>query len=511
MSKKSNKYSEPSNSVSKTRYVTPIEYISIGLSRIGGMFSTTLTGTLATAFLHELYFGPAGVDSNAIASKMAVQSTITTIAGILIGLLSGVLVQKWKTRLGHYRQWYFINLIPMFALTVLYFWVPSDWSIEKMTYWRYGIALAQTIFNAFNTLSQNLVQIISPDPKEKKTIATCWQLFYYIGYGGAYLATMIYGKISDDKNAMYMRLAIVAAVVAAFGNLMCGIFCKERLEIQQEKKKGAVTKDLLKLFKYRNYRCYQYTTFINVFANLGKMSTYLAAITVGSSNNLLLTLPTAAGTVVGNLITTKISKKYEPTKLLRFAGYYSVVSACLVFGIAFIEAQMNILFFEGWTKWFFYIFYFFFGIGVGIQELSLSHFNVEYFDYLEYETGSRMEAVQGIIPGWINTGIGYIKEVSIPFMIAWVGYESSEVGNLVETMQAKPNYMSTCLWILAFLVFGYAIATLGRGLLLKFMYDIEGEKKVKMYEELAKMRAEKGTTINIDGEESEKVSVSANE
>ena len=126
--------SAPENSLEKKKYVTPIEYVSIAMSRIGGMFSTTLTGTLATAFLHELYFGPAGVDSAAVADKMAVSTTITTIAGILIGLLSGILVQRWKTKLGHYRQWYFINLIPMFALTVLFLWVPSNWSIEKMTY-----------------------------------------------------------------------------------------------------------------------------------------------------------------------------------------------------------------------------------------------------------------------------------------------------------------------------------------------------------------------------------------
>ena len=90
-----------------------------------------------------------------------------------------------------------------------------------MTMWRYGIALCQTIFNAFNNFGQNVAQVISPNPKEKKTVATVWQLSYYLGYGGAYLGTFVYGLFSDDKNAMYMTLAIVAAIVTAFGNLMC--------------------------------------------------------------------------------------------------------------------------------------------------------------------------------------------------------------------------------------------------------------------------------------------------
>ncbi|MCQ2486084.1 MAG: MFS transporter [Clostridia bacterium] len=480
----------PSTTLNKKRYVTPIEYVSIAMSRIGGMFSTTLTGTLATAFLHELYYGPSGISSEGVAGKMAVQTTITSLAGILIALLSGVLVQKWKTKLGHYRQWYFINLIPLFVLTVLYFWVPSHWTIEQMTYWRYGIALAQTVFNAFNTLSQNIVQVVSPDPKEKKTIATCWQLFYYIGYGAAYLATMVYGKISDDKNAMYMRLALVAAIVSAVGNLMCGIFCKERIDVQPNKKEK-ITKELFTLFKYKNYRCMQYMSFADTLCHLGKFSTYLAAITVGSSNNLLLTIPTAAGTVVGNLITAKVSKKYEPTKLLKFCGIYITGAAAAVFFTAFIESKMNLVFFEGWNKWFFYVFYFFFGIGVGINELSLSHFNVEYFDYLEWQSGKRLEAVQGIIPGWIKSGLTYLYEIAIPYMLVWIGYESSLEGDLVATMRAKPDYMQTCLWLLALLVFTYALAILIKAILLKTMYDIEGEKKEQMYKELEARRAER--------------------
>ena len=482
----------PQNALSHNegKYISKFEYFCVLLSRAGGMFGTTLTGSLAAAFLHELYYGPVGVDAEGIANILAVQTTITTICSILIGVLAGVLVQKWKTSLGRYRQWYFICLIPTFLFTVMYFYVPQGWTIQQMNILRYSIACCQTVFNALNNLSFNLVQVISPNHKEKKTVATIWQLSYYIGYGAAYLGTFVYGLFSDDKNKMYMTLAIVAASVTAFGNLMCGIFCKERIELPK-KQKVKVTKAVFSLFKYRNYRAYHMVQWANVFAMLGKMSTYLAAITVGSSKNLLLTLPTAVGTVVGNLITTKLSKKHEPTKLLKFCGPFSLATAGILFGICFVEAQMGIRFFEGWNSIFFYVFYFIFGIGIGIQELSTSHFNVEFFDYLEWETGERMEAIQGIVPGWILTGLNYLKELAIPFMIAWAGYMSSAEGNLVTTMQAQPTYLRTCLWLLAFLVFGYAFANVLKSVVLKFFYDIEGEKKEQMYRELAVMREER--------------------
>lgn len=76
-------------------------------------------------------------------------------------------------------------------------------------------------------------------------------------------------------------------------------------------------------------------------------------------------------------------------------------------------------------------------------------------------------------------------------MIAWVGYETSPVGDLVKTMQARPTYLNTCLWLLAFLIFGYALANMLKSIILKFFYDVEGEKKEQMYRELAVMREER--------------------
>ena len=102
-----------------------------------------------------------------------------------------------------------------------------------------------------------------------------------------------------------------------------------------------------------------------------------------------------------------------------------------------------------------------------------------------------MEAIQGIIPGWINSFCNYIKDLSIPYMIAWAGYLASSEGDLVKTMQAQPTYLNTCLWLLAFLLFGYTLANVLKAIILKTMYDVEGEKKEQMYRDLEVMRAER--------------------
>ncbi len=471
---------DPSIPLEQQRNVTLIEYVSICLARMGSVLVSTLSG-LASTFAYEVYYGSINVGSDEIADIDAIQTTITTVLSYIVGLVVAVVAHKWKSKWGRYRQWYIICLIPVFTLTILNYVVPTDFDKQGMILFKYVLAILSTIINAFNGLGANIPQVISPNFKEKKLVTTAWQFAYYLGYGGAYIYTFIFGEFSDNKRAMYMSLAVVAATITAVGNIMTSVFCRERIELPK-KEKVKITGALFSLFKYRNYRAYYYIQWVNVLAMLGKMSTFLAAITVGSSKNLLLTLPTAVGTVVGIAICTKISKKYEPTRILKFVGIYSMAMAAIIFAIVFTTREFGIPF---------YVFYFLFGVGVGLQELSNTHFTVEFNDYLEWQTGERLEAIHGTIPGWINNILNYAKNVLIPYMLFWIGYESSNVDNLLETMKAKDTYWDTCLWLLAFLVFGYALANLLKAVILKFLYDVEGEKKQKMYEELEVLRAER--------------------
>ncbi len=460
--------------------VTFIEYISICIARIGGVLVTTL-GTVANTFVYECYYRQVeGMDATRLADIAFIQTTITTVLSYFIGALVAIVAHKWKSKWGRYRQWYLICLVPVFVLTVLNYVIPSNLGETGMIGFRYALAILSTIIGGFNNLGINIPQVISPNFKEKKTVATLWQIFYYLGYGAAYVYTFAYGALYKDgsKQAMYLSCAVIAGLLAAVGNVMCAVFCRERIELPK-KEKIKLSGALFSLFKYKNYRSYYLMQWVNVLAVLGTMSTYLAAITVGSHKILLLTLPTAVGTAVGNLIYSKFQNRIEPTKMLKFTGLYSMAAAALIFMAVVITKEFGIIFF---------IFYFFFGIGVGFQELATSHLTVEFNDYLEWETGERLEAIHGVVPGWFTNVLNYGKGVLIPYMIAWIGYQVSKEGDLVETMKATPGYWRTCLWLLAFLVFGYAFSNFFKAIILKFGYDVEGEKKLKMYGELEEMR-----------------------
>lgn len=488
--RESGKHLDGSRPLELQHNITAIEYVSLSISRFGQVLVSTLS-SISSTFTYECYYGSVGIQSDELASISAIQTTITTILGYVVGLLVAAVAHKWKSKWGRYRPWYLIGAVPVFALTILNFVIP-DFGHDGMISFRYVLAILSTIFTGFNNLGLNLPQVISPNFKEKKSVNNIWQIFYYLGYGGAYLYTFLFGLGSKSKQMMYFSLAVVAGAITLAGNMMCAVFCRERIELPK-KEKVKLSGALFSLFKYKNYVAYHLFNWLGVLATVGILATYLCAITVGSDKMLLLTLPSAMGTVVGLVITMKLSKKYSPVQILKFTGVYSLFSALLAFFSVYITGDFGVLFF---------ICYFLFGMSLGFYELSQSHMTVEFNDYLEWETGERLEATQGVVPGWINSALSYGKSILIPYALVWIGYKTSDSGNLVETMKVEPTYFKTCLWLLALLVFGFAASCMLRAVVLHTMYDIDGEKKKRMYEELSEMRV-KRRNENIEIEKAE--------
>lgn len=507
------------------RNVTFIEYISVCLSKMGTVLVSTLSGMSTAGFLYGLYYVNAFTSMD-VAKISAMQTTITFFLGYIVGAIVAVVAYKWKSKWGRYRQWYLICAIPLFAITILNYVVfhfdnAADGSFvfavkymsQSVTIFGYELfpaidvstnsaglitmkwilAILGSIINGFSGIGANITQVISPNPKEKKLVAVMQQIFYYIGYGGAYIYFALYAVITNTKNdyGMYISLAIVGGILTLVGNAMMAIFCRERIELPK-KEKVKVSGAMFKLFKYKNYTAYQIMQWVNCLAMLGMMTTYIANITVGAGLSIAFGLPSAAGTAVGVAICTALSKKVQPTTMLKFCGIFTPICAVFAFGSAWLTTiggqfmRLNFLF---------YLAYFLFGTTIGLQELSNTYFNVEYQDYLEWQTGERLEAIQGLVPGWITSFINYVKGLAIPVVVALWAYptgstEESELTNIAQAAGVV-SYNRLSLSLLALMFFGYAISNLVKALLLFFVYDIEGDKKTQMYAELTEMRKQR--------------------
>ncbi len=473
---------DPNVPLEKQNNVTLKEYIAIAVTKIGSQMIGITAGSYGAVFLYECFYGSKGITSADVASISAILTTITTILGYVIGAITATVAYKWKSKYGRYRQWYLLGLVPYILLNILAFIVP-DFNREGLIGYKFAISIASTMLSGFYGISGNIVQVISPNPVEKKTVISAQQIFYYIGYGLAYVIPFFFGMVSSNKQAMYLFMILFASVITVAGSIMSFFWCRERIELPQ-KKKVKITGATIGLFKYKNYIIYHLIGYIGIFSMTGEMITYLTSIVVGTDNGILFALPSAIGTAVGIVICTFLFKKIEPVKILNIMGIYAPITACATF--------FSVYFTRNFSSILFFICYFFFGISFGLADMAKGHLDVEFNDFLEWKTGERVEAVQGVIPGWIGSGLSYGRSILIPFMLVWIGYETNTGSiNLMEYMKAQPNYESTCLWLLAFALFGTALQYLLRAILLTFFYDIKGKNKIRMYEELSVLRAKR--------------------
>lgn len=480
---------DPNVPAEQQKNVTLKEYISIIIARMGLILTSTVLGSYSSTFLYGCYYSQLGMDSATVGQLVAVITTITTVLGFVISALVSAVTYKWRTKLGRYRHWYIFGAIPAALLVVLNFVVPDPGigTVGFVTFkYVVMILLAVIVSGAsgtagFFTVGGNIVQVISPNQSEKKTVITIQQLAYYLGYGAAYGGAFIFGLFFGDRKEMYLCLSILSAVIMCVGCMMMGFFCKERIDAPM-KEKVKITKSAVSFFKYKNYMAYHITRFATVFAMTGAMIMYLAAIVVGADKAAAFAIPSAIGTGVGVLICTIISKKVRCTRILQFAGIYTALAgvACFI-----------TVFFTGFGVGY-YITYFLFGISFGLSELSENHWLVEINDYLEWKTGERQEAIQGVIPGWITSGLGWLKSgVLIPMvMLPLIGYATNAPGNnsYMEYMQQQPTYSSTCNWLLAFALFGVSLSRLATTLVITFMYRLNDDDRKQMFDELSVMR-----------------------
>lgn len=496
--------------LNEQNHVRLIEYISLLIAKIGFAMSGTVIGSYASVFLYSYYFGAVGLDTGEAGKWLSLITIITTLAGFLISGLVSTITYKWKTKYGRYRQWYLMCSIPAAIVLVLNFVVPDPAiKTEGFVAFKLIIMLLLTVFflnnanelGGFLTMGGNIIHVISPNQKEKKKIVVLQQIGYYIGYGGAYVAAAIFGVFYKDSKWMFLGLAIATACILVVGTLMVAIFCKERIDNAQ-KNKVKVTKDVLNLFKIKNYRAYHYARWSSFFAATGVMISYLAAIVVGSENAAAFALPSAIGTGIGVILCMLVSKKIKSTRILQIVGLYTPLSAILCFVTTY---------FTGFGSGY-YITYFLFGLNFGFAELATNNWTVEFNDYLEWKTGKRQEAIQGIIPEWINQGLGLLKSgVIIPLVILpLIGYKTGSGDSYLEFMKAQPGYEDTCNWLLAFALFGISITRLLNSFIITFLYKMPKNDEKLMIEELEVIRKNRMEIQDASNVDIENNSISGN-
>ena len=158
--------------------------------------------------------------------------------------LMGLIGDNFRSKFGRRRPFIFVGgilLVAAFALLLMPFKVPGDNELVI-----FGIALAINLF--YNTVStiilvsyNSLSAEISNDPAERDKANV---LRLVISTVATAICTLVPGIILDmykdgklEINQFYLIIGVLFAFLFGIPVILCGLFCKERTEIPEEKNK----------------------------------------------------------------------------------------------------------------------------------------------------------------------------------------------------------------------------------------------------------------------------------
>lgn len=567
------------SSVLSDQRVTGREKAAIAIRKVGSQGVTTFMGSYGTVFLTEAYFAEYVYDN--VAGTIGLISGISVIVGCIMNMIAGSLIYKLNLKGGKYRPWILFSSVPIFLYGFSYFLAPTNMGLGSLIGLRWVVMLLGSAINSFVSQTDNLLQVISGEDSEKKRVVNLNSIMNYVGYGAVYVFYAVFGSL---KNAAvkFLLVVIIFAVIRLVGDILCFLWCKERISFSNKPIK--LTSAGIKPLKYRPFLSYNVACWVRALMGVtGIVMASFCQCTVGSKNMLLVTIPSAVGTVIGLLIFMGLTKKFQAVRVVQCAGVYVLVMAITLSVVGFSvnwhdktikgneeyiatygEALSFAREYEGlpatpakdeknvvlkanitvereypegetsgdnYTAHFkvsapdesgktvvlkefepvthvktatllpilFYIFYFLFGFYFGFETIGYEHLKMECYDYLEWKMNERVEAVAGVVPSWIQSGLSAIKSSLIPVILLVLGFQNAVVDREKNTIltvaeniarAGADSYNKTCRLVLVIATVVTATAAVIASFVLTF-YGLDKSKKETMYKELKLMREER--------------------
>jgi Na+/melibiose symporter-like transporter len=308
----------------KKTYLGKKEVIALNGKAFGQGSWGCVTGTYRTMFITSVLF--AGFDyEKDIVSKMVAITVITAVFEFLIYPIAGMLVARTNTRIGRYRPFGLLISIPISAAGAMMFISPPGFDLQQKIIYIIIVTCLFNFLNIFLNLAYNLVQVNTPNSKERGK----WIAFAGIVQTVGSVVPMVLFKVLAyflPEASIFTILGVLFAAILLFTNLAFFIYCKERVVYSPQKIRIAT--GLLKPFKYKPFVLLQIANQVRTFAGLTGVTTpFLAAVVLGTENAILFSLPTGVGTVIGLLLCNLMLRKIKPLYMMRGIGIYSAIVA----------------------------------------------------------------------------------------------------------------------------------------------------------------------------------------
>ncbi len=438
---------------------------------------------------------------------LALQSITNSVIGIwdvINDMFLAAIVDKTRTRWGKFKPWLVIYAVPGVLLTVVYWALPiflgTKGVNDDLTRFAFFLAL-QFLSNLATSLiaivRQGMTATITPNIVDRTRLITMANLLsgFIEKAPEILMGVLIDLYINSDKNKlleiadsvkyqqgynnMFVIGGIITAVVSGLFALFYAFVAKER--VMQTIERPSIFGGIKSVITNKPLLLITLSEFLGAFSlNSGTNLYYINVLNFAS----MATVVGIPGAVVSPLSYSYVpwARKKFSTKALWIAG--SHVDSVLMLGVYGAGELINIKGKKGYenlavmipafmireTIWMFFW---------GIRKVIPEEMRNEAIDYGEWKNGFRTEGMTGVAKNLVTKLVNTAKNTIQPLLLKQFGYDS----NATHGTQ-KPEVRHALFWMCTLL----PVITGILSIIPQLFYDLQGEKRERMYRELYERR-----------------------
>lgn len=429
--------------------------------------------------------------------------------------MMGMIMDRFTTKKGRMKPYPVYTAIPIAALTILMFVNPGFNTKDKSIWLYIFVAVVYVLWGMTYTVSDvpfwSMPNVMTPNPKERGNIISYGKTVGGIGSAVTVALPIIMGYILKDmdvEQANIMKYAIMAISMAVIGMPLFSLSSfgvKERIELPNATKRAPGEPSALKrifsckplmlvvisgMLSFGRYMLQAAAPHVARYAGLyiGKKPETVAEYNSNISTVALVIQVCAAVGMFGAMIfLPKLYKKFEYKHIMIVSCLAGFVSSCLTLIIGWSTKNLLICI----------PFMIISSIPLGVINNVSFAMVCDCLDFLEWKTGFRNTGLGSACQSFVNKIGNAFATVMIivMYLVVNIDVSSLNVGSGQQVVDAINSLSSTqnfAMFCLVTIVPGISLLLCAIPL---FFYDLTGEKKNKIFSELAVLRKERGIEI----------------
>ncbi|NLO45960.1 MAG: hypothetical protein GX107_05610 [Clostridiales bacterium] len=418
-------------------------------------------------------------------------------------ILIGAFVDKTRTRWGKFKPYLVVLAIPA-TIGTCFFWLmpvffPTANEMDMVKFFSFfALSVIRETADTFRIVSRTgMLATISPHPVERVRLITLAQVLS-LGDNLPELFMSVFVDLINKKvisvsmKSLYVTVGCATAIVSGLMSLYFSVVARER--IIQSVEKPSIKNSVKSILNNKPILLITLSEFLGSFSLSTGLRNYYMDVLGNASLYMIVGLPGTFVSTPSYALVPWMRRKFS-TRFLWIIG--STWGDFLMFGVflfgsiggkkhGFYKRTVPMVIALAIQETLFLVVY-------GVRRVIPQEMYNEAMDYCEWKNGYRTEAMTGVAKGLASKFVSTFGQTIKTIIMSKIGYDQ-KAAHMGQSDNTK--------YYLFAMATGLPLATSLLSLFPKFLYDLSGEKRERMYAELLERREQASRHASCGDEDS---------